>query len=62
MLNPFRVMQEDYSSLPLSDEVYNKESSTFVNSIDRRTFNVGQDVMSKTGSVSELHFCSPFDS
>lgn len=30
------------------------QRSTFVNSIDRRTFNVGQDVMSKTGSVSEL--------
>ena len=28
--------------------------STFVNSIDRKTFNVGQDIMSKTGSVSEL--------
>jgi outer membrane receptor protein involved in Fe transport len=30
------------------------QRSTFVNSIDRKTFNVGQDVMSKTGSVSEL--------
>lgn len=30
------------------------ERSTFINSIDRKTFNVGQDVMSKTGSVSEL--------
>jgi hypothetical protein len=30
------------------------QRSTFVNSIDRRTFNVGQDVMSKTGTVSEL--------
>jgi len=28
--------------------------STFVSSIDRKTFNVGQDIMSKTGSVSEL--------
>jgi hypothetical protein len=30
------------------------DRSTFINSIDRKTFNVGQDVMSKTGSVSEL--------
>ena len=28
--------------------------STFVNSIDRKSFNVGEDLMSKTGSVSEL--------
>ncbi len=28
--------------------------STFVNSIDRKTLNVGEDLMSKTGSVSEL--------
>ncbi len=27
---------------------------TFVNSIDRKTFNVGEDLMSKTGSVSDL--------
>ena len=30
------------------------QKSTFVNSIDRKTFNVGQDVMSKSGSVSDL--------
>jgi len=30
------------------------QKSTFVNSIDRKTFNVGQDLMSKTGSVSDL--------
>jgi outer membrane receptor protein involved in Fe transport len=30
------------------------QRSTFVNSIDRKIFNVGQDVMSKTGSVSDL--------
>jgi outer membrane receptor protein involved in Fe transport len=30
------------------------QRSTFVNSIDRKTFNVGQDLMSKTGSVSDL--------
>jgi outer membrane receptor protein involved in Fe transport len=28
--------------------------STFVNSIDRKTFNVGEDLMSKTGSLSDL--------
>ena len=28
--------------------------STFVNSIDRKIYNVGEDLMSKTGSVSEL--------
>lgn len=28
--------------------------STFVNKIDRKVFNVGEDLMSKTGSVSEL--------
>ena len=30
------------------------QKSTYVNSIDRKTFNVGQDVMSKSGSVSDL--------
>lgn len=30
------------------------QKSTFINSIDRKTFNVGQDLTSKTGSVSEL--------
>ncbi len=30
------------------------QRSTFVNSIDRKTFNVGQDLMSKSGSVSDL--------
>lgn len=38
----------------LGDVTVTAQRSTFVNSIDRRTFNVGQDVMSKTGSVSEL--------
>ena len=28
--------------------------STYVNSIDRKTFNVGEDLMSKTGSLSDL--------
>jgi outer membrane receptor protein involved in Fe transport len=30
------------------------KKSTFVSSIDRKTFNVGEDLMSKTGSVSDL--------
>ncbi len=30
------------------------KKSTFVNSIDRKTFNVGEDLMSKAGSVSDL--------
>src|ERR1035437_455915 len=30
------------------------QHSTFTNSIDRKTFNVGQDLMSKSGSVSDL--------
>jgi len=30
------------------------QKSTFVNLIDRKTFNVGQDLMSKTGSLSDL--------
>ena len=30
------------------------QRSTFVNSIDRKTFNVGTDLMSKSGSVSDL--------
>ncbi len=42
------------STAMLGDVSVTAQHSTFVNSIDRRTFNVGQDVMSKTGSVSEL--------
>jgi outer membrane receptor protein involved in Fe transport len=42
------------STTVLGDISVVAQRSTFVNSIDRRTFNVGQDVMSKTGSVSEL--------
>ena len=42
------------STAQLGDVSVVAQRSTFVNSIDRRTFNVGQDVMSKTGSVSEL--------
>jgi outer membrane receptor protein involved in Fe transport len=42
------------SATMLGDISVTAQRSTFVNSIDRRTFNVGQDVMSKTGTVSEL--------
>jgi outer membrane receptor protein involved in Fe transport len=42
------------STSSLGEVSVTAERSTFVNSIDRKTFNVGQDVMSKTGSVSEL--------
>jgi outer membrane receptor protein involved in Fe transport len=42
------------STTMLGDISVTAQRSTFINSIDRRTFNVGQDVMSKTGSVSEL--------
>jgi outer membrane receptor protein involved in Fe transport len=42
------------STATLGDVSVTAQRSTFINSIDRKTFNVGQDVMSKTGSVSEL--------
>jgi outer membrane receptor protein involved in Fe transport len=42
------------STAALGEVSVTAQRSTFVNSIDRKTFNVGQDVMSKTGSVSEL--------
>jgi outer membrane receptor protein involved in Fe transport len=42
------------STATLGEISVTAERSTFVNSIDRKTFNVGQDIMSKTGSVSEL--------
>jgi outer membrane receptor protein involved in Fe transport len=42
------------STATLGEVSITAQRSTFVNSIDRKTFNVGQDVMSKTGSVSEL--------
>lgn len=38
----------------LNQVVVMGQRSTFVNSIDRKTFNVGQDLMSKSGSVSDL--------
>ena len=42
------------STTSLGEVSVTAQRSTFVNSIDRKTFNVGQDVMSKTGSVSDL--------
>ena len=42
------------STSTLGEVSVTAQRSTFVNSIDRKTFNVGQDIMSKTGSVSEL--------
>jgi outer membrane receptor protein involved in Fe transport len=42
------------STATLGEVSVTAQRSTFVNSIDRKTFNVGQDIMSKTGSVSDL--------
>jgi outer membrane receptor protein involved in Fe transport len=42
------------STTTLGEISVTAQRSTFANSIDKRTFNVGQDLMSKTGSVSEL--------
>ncbi|HEX7467751.1 MAG TPA: carboxypeptidase-like regulatory domain-containing protein, partial [Methanobacterium sp.] len=42
------------STASLGEVSVSAQRSTFVNSIDRKTFNVGQDLMSKTGSVSDL--------
>lgn len=42
------------TSKTLGEVEVTARKSTFVNSIDRKTFNVGEDLMSKTGSVSEL--------
>jgi outer membrane receptor protein involved in Fe transport len=42
------------STAALGEVSVTAQRSTYVNSIDRKTFNVGQDVMSKTGTVSEL--------
>jgi outer membrane receptor protein involved in Fe transport len=42
------------SAKNLSDVLVFGQKSTFVNSIDRKTFYVGQDLMSRTGSVSDL--------
>ena len=42
------------STTSLGEVSVTAQRSTFINSIDRKTFNVGEDVMSKTGSVSDL--------
>ena len=42
------------STASLGGVTVTAERSTFINAIDRKTFNVGQDIMSQTGSVSEL--------
>jgi len=42
------------STASLGEVSITAQRSTYINSIDRKTFNVGQDVMSKTGSVSDL--------
>jgi outer membrane receptor protein involved in Fe transport len=42
------------STSSLEEVVVKSERSTFVNTIDRKIFNVGKDLTSKTGSVSDL--------
>jgi len=42
------------SNISLGEVEVTGKKSTFVNSIDRKTFNVGEDLMSKAGSVSDL--------
>jgi outer membrane receptor protein involved in Fe transport len=42
------------STSSLNEVIVSGERSTYVNSIDRKTFNVGKDLISKTGSVSDL--------
>jgi outer membrane receptor protein involved in Fe transport len=42
------------STSSLNEVVVSGERSTYVNSIDRKIFNVGKDLTSKTGSVSDL--------
>ena len=42
------------SSQEIKDVVVVGERSTYTNSIDRKVFNVGKDVIGKTGSVSDL--------
>jgi Outer membrane receptor proteins, mostly Fe transport len=52
-LNVGKLYLSETSKTLASVEVVGQKS-TFVNAIDRKIFNVGQDLMSKTGSVSEL--------
>jgi outer membrane receptor protein involved in Fe transport len=42
------------STSALDEVVVKSERSTYVNTIDRKVFNVGKDLTSKTGSVSDL--------
>jgi len=42
------------STSTLEEVVVKSERSTYVNTIDRKVFNVGKDLTSKTGSVSDL--------
>ena len=42
------------STKTISEVEVTGRKSTFVNSIDRKTFNVGEDLMSSTGSLSDL--------
>jgi hypothetical protein len=42
------------STNSLNEVVVKSERSTYVNTIDRKTFNVGKDIAGKTGSVSDL--------
>jgi outer membrane receptor protein involved in Fe transport len=42
------------STSSLNEVVVSGERSTYVNSIDRKIFNVGKDLVSKTGSMSDL--------
>jgi outer membrane receptor protein involved in Fe transport len=42
------------STSSLDEVVVKSERSTYVNSIDRKVFNVGKDLTSKTGSASDL--------
>ena len=42
------------STSTLDEVMVNSERSTYVNTIDRKVFNVGKDLTSKTGSASDL--------
>jgi len=50
----FRGLSLTTSNLKLNEVVISGKRSTFVNSIDRKVFNVGEDLIGKSGSVSEL--------
>ena len=48
------VFELQESAQQLEEVVINAEKSTFNNTIDRKIFNIGQDLMSKAGSLSDL--------